>query len=64
MTRLATTDTPPRTSYLGVGILKPCVSFVFRMCSWYFRGIMDYRKVSLLMVVLVHVVSMFVCAFV
>ena len=48
----------------GSGYFEPCVSFVFRMCSWYFRGIMDYRKVSLLMVVLVHVVSMFVCAFV
>ena len=63
MTRLATTDTPPRTSYLGVGILN-CVSFVFRMCSWYFIGIMDYRKGPLLMVILVYVVSVFVCVFV
>ena len=61
MTRLATIDTPPRTSYLGVGILN-CVCFVFRMCNWFFRGIMNYRKVSLLMAFLVHVVTVFVCA--
>ena len=41
-----------------------CVSFVFRMCNRFFRGIMDYRKVSLLMVILVYVVSVFVCVFV
>ena len=46
----------------GSGYFEPCVSFVFRMCNWFFRGIMNYRKVSLLMAFLVHVVSVFVRA--
>ena len=49
----------------GSGYFEPCVCLsYFGGVICFFRGIMDYRIVPLLMVILVYVVSVFVCVFV
>ena len=48
----------------GSGYFEPCVCLSYFGCViCFFRGIMDYRIVPLLMVILVYVVSVFVCVF-